>query len=97
MDTYLINKLKKIINLNVIVIVNIFYNPPPHHHPHGDQGAGAGRVGQPVPYKNIYYNYNILTYCYIIREREQGEWDNPFQPEGEISQDAEVSQTIMIS
>jgi len=23
-------------------------------------------------------------------EREQGEWDNPFQPEGEVSQDAEV-------
>ena len=26
----------------------------------------------------------------LFRRREQGEWDNPFQPEGEVSQDAEV-------
>ena len=38
----------------------------------------------------------LLLILMVTREREQGEWDNPFQPEGEVSQDAEVSQTIMI-
>ena len=39
----------------------------------------------------------IIIILMVTREREQGEWDNPFQPEGEVSQDAEVSQTIRIS
>ena len=39
----------------------------------------------------------LLIILMVTREREQGEWDNPFQPEGEVSQDAEVSQTIRIS
>ena len=39
----------------------------------------------------------LIIILMVTREREQGEWDNPFQPEGEVSQDAEVSQTIMIS
>ena len=68
MDTYLINKLKKIINLNVIVIVTI-----------------------------ILVLLLLIIILMVTREREQGEWDNPFQPEGEVSQDAEVSQTIRIS
>ena len=37
----------------------------------------------------------LIIILMVTREREQGEWDNPFQPEGEVSQDAEVSQTIM--
>ena len=32
----------------------------------------------------------IITWWLSARRREQGEWDNPFQPEGEVSQDAEV-------
>ena len=32
----------------------------------------------------------IIDHHYLFRRREQGEWDNPFQPEGEVSQDAEV-------
>ena len=47
---------------------------------------------------SIYFTILLpIIILMVTREREQGEWDNPFQPEGEVSQDAEVSQTIRIS
>ena len=47
---------------------------------------------------SLYFTILLLIIILMVtREREQGEWDNPFQPEGEVSQDAEVSQTIRIS
>ena len=59
------------------------------------------RINKFKSFINLNVIVNVILLLIIIlmvpREREQGEWDNPFQPEGEVSQDAEVSQTIMIS